>query len=120
MKLEYIALIASVISGLTAITTSLRAIGKSREIARDEAESRIKDCCRAGRCGYGKTSGQGSLRIYIISTVIWLVLSAGSAAPLYYKRWEKGADIWLLIWSLPLIFLFVLVSYIWSKALRHK
>lgn len=115
--LENMTLIASLISGATAITTSLRAVGKSREITRAQAETRIKDGCRTGGSSSGKPSGQGSLLIHTISTIIWLVLSIGFAVPLYHERWGNGIDIWLWIWISPYVLLLIAVFYIWSKAL---
>ena len=116
--LKNIALIASGISALTAVTTSLRALGKSRENLRNETESSLKTGCRIGS---GKTvrpnSKQNSLLIHLIVTVIWLVLSIIFAFSSLDQKWENGLDIRLFLWISPFIVLVITLLLIWRKVL---
>jgi ABC-type spermidine/putrescine transport system permease subunit I len=119
--LENIALIASVISTLTAVTTSLRALGKARENTRYDAESKIKTGLRIGN---NNTKQQNvrheSLSTHLISTIIWLVLSIVFAAPLFIRRWSDGVDILLFIWLLPFMLLCAVLLFIWRTILQSQ
>ena len=116
--LKNIALIASGISALTAVTTSLRALGKSRENLRYETESSLKTGCRIGS---GKTvqpaTKQNSLLIHFIVTVIWLVLSIIFAFSSLDQIWENGLDIRMFLWVSPFIVLVITLLLIWRKVL---
>ncbi len=116
--LKNIALIASGISALTAVTTSLRALGKSRENLRRKTESSLKTGCRIGS---GKTvrpdSKQNSLLIHFIVTVIWLVLSIIFAFSSLDQTWENGLDMRMFLWVSPFIVLVITLLLIWRKVL---
>lgn len=113
--LENIALIASVISAITALTTSLRALGRSRENMTDKSVSKLKTGCRTGcsKCT-GDTGRNSSLTIHLISTVIWFVLAIIFAVPAFTDYSAKG----LFLRSLPFLFLLLLILLIWRKAMR--
>ncbi len=116
--LENIALIASIISALTALTTSLRAVGKSREFSRYEMKT-VKPVCRASNY-YGKqpASEQKKLSQFILVTVIWYALSIIFAIPFYVKRWPDKIDIRLTLWFLPFLLLSIVIWIIWRKIAR--
>ena len=103
--LKNISLIASVISALTAITTSLRALGRSREedFPSSPIGLQLKD-----------------LRIHILVTIIWLGLSIIFAVPLIKDRLSHSPETSLL----PLIAPFTLVVFVcclvWWKALSLR
>ncbi|HDH05606.1 MAG TPA: hypothetical protein ENH01_07830 [Nitrospirae bacterium] len=119
--LESIALIASVISALTAVTTSLRAVGKSREYARYEALSKIKTGCRTGNCKAGRPPEKGgSLRLHFIVTVIWFVLSIVFVIPLIIHGLQSNKGIWLFFRILPFLLLAILLWFIWRKIILSK
>ncbi|MEN8263158.1 MAG: hypothetical protein ABFR82_06815 [Nitrospirota bacterium] len=118
--LKNFALIASVISGITAITTSLRALGKSRENLRNEAVSRVNTGCRIGECKTAKPSaGQGSLLIHVIVTVIWFTLAVACALPILHQQWEGVISIQLFLGILPFILLLIILCLIWWKIIQH-
>jgi ABC-type spermidine/putrescine transport system permease subunit I len=118
--LENIALIASVISTLTAVTTSLRALGKARENTRYDAESKIKTGFRTDNNTKQPNLRHESLSTHLISTIIWLVLSIVFAAPLFIRRWSDGVDILLFIWLLPFMLLCAVLLFIWRTILQSK
>lgn len=117
--LEKLSLIASVISGLTAVTTSLRALGKSRETLREEMKSRIA----SGSCiGSGKTikpsAGQHSLLIYLAVTLIWLSLSVIFCVPVIIQKWESATVVQLLLWFSPFALLGAILIITWWKVMH--
>ena len=116
--LENIALIASVISALTAVTTSLRAVGKSREYARYEMLSKIKSGCRTGT-GQPLKKGRGLL-IHFIVTVIWFVLSIVFVIPFIIHGLQSNKGTWLFPRILPFLLLLILLCFIWRKILLQK
>ncbi len=109
MLLDNIALIASAVSALTAVTTSLRALGKSRENARD--------ALKAGG-SIAQTSGKHGILLYIAVTIIWLALSAIFAAPVFIERWPDGMDTRFFLWFLPFVLLGIVLLIIWWKILH--
>ena len=115
--LENIALIASVISAITAVTTSLRALGRSRENMTDHNVSKLKTSCRTG-CfkSTGNTDRSSSLLIHLISTVIWFILAIIFAVPAVTDYSAKG----LFLLALPFLFLLMIILLIWRKALRFR
>ncbi|MBI5058059.1 MAG: hypothetical protein HZB61_15725 [Nitrospirae bacterium] len=117
--MENIFLIASVISALTAVTTSLRALGKSREYARDNSKSDIQDSCRIAGCGKQETKSPG-LWQHILVTAIWFVLSVVLALPSIIQRWQTHKGSALLLWVPPLLLLIVLLWYIWRKVFNTR
>ncbi|GBD95306.1 hypothetical protein BMS3Abin06_00171 [bacterium BMS3Abin06] len=119
--LENIALIASAISALTAVTTSLRAVGKSREYARCETLSKIKTGCRTGSCKTGQPLKKGGgLLLHFIVTVIWFVLSIVFVIPLIIHGLQSNKDTWLFFRILPFLLLVILLCFIWRKILLQK
>ncbi|GEM_PF-5382739 len=109
MLLDNIALIASAVSAVTAVTTSLRALGKSRENARDALS--------AGRGG-AHASGRHGISLYLTVTIIWLALSVVFAAPVLAEKWAGELDIRFFLRLLPFVLLGVLLCIIWWKILR--
>ena len=99
--LKNISLIASVISALTAITTSFRALGRSREddFPTHTAATRLK-----------------GLLLHLFVTFVWFVLSIIFAVPLIKEHLSTSL--------LPLTALFALVMIIccliWWKALSSR
>lgn len=119
--LEKLALIASVISGLTAVTTSLRAMGKSRETFREEMRARIASGSRTGSCKTIKTqAGQHSLLMYSVVTLIWLALSVIFCLPLLIGKWEGATNVQLLLWISPFALLGAILIAIWWKVLHPE
>ena len=117
--LENISLIASAISAVTAITTSLRALGKSRENADHEIKSNIRTGCRVGDIQRLKKPVQtNSLLIHLISTIIWFVLSAVFAMPLFIRKWAEGPDTGPILLALPFLLLFAVIILLWRNALH--
>jgi lysylphosphatidylglycerol synthetase-like protein (DUF2156 family) len=90
--LKNIALIASIISALTAVTTSLRALGRSRI---------------------------GNLSTYLIVTIIWYGLSILFVLPLLIQKLQKK-DEWLIPWILPYVILGIILWFIWQKITHSK
>ncbi len=119
--LENIALIASVISAVTAVTTSLRAVGKSREYASYEALSKIKSGCRTGSCkAIQPLKKSRGLLLHFIVTVIWFVLSIVFVVPLIIHGLQSNKGIWLFFWILPFLLLVILLWFIWRKIILRK
>ncbi len=119
--LENIALIASLISALTAITTSLRALGKSHENSRYELEYAAKAGCRiADYKANQSTAHQRSLLLYLVVTVIWFVLSVIFAAPFFIRNWSNRIDITLILSILPFLLLIIVLWLIWLKIMHPK
>jgi len=117
--LENIAFIASVISAITAVTTSLRAVGVSREYSRFECESRIKSSCRVGGPDAATpTSQRSSLRLHMFVTVVWYILSVVFALPLFVSRWSNGST--LLEGTAAFLLLAGLLVLIWRNVLIQK
>jgi hypothetical protein len=101
--IENIALIASGISALTALTTSLRALGRKRENSRD---------------GTGQL--RRTLRFYLMVTVIWVFLSIVFVTPVLYTKWmhEQHAGFFLMV-SPFFVFIVFLVVF-WKRVLNFK
>ena len=103
--LKNISLIASVISALTAITTSLRALGRSREtdFPSSPTSLRLKD-----------------LMIHILVTIVWFGLSMIFAVPLIKERLSGGPDTSLLPLIVPFALVVIVCCLIWWKALSFR
>jgi peptidoglycan biosynthesis protein MviN/MurJ (putative lipid II flippase) len=99
--LENILFIASIISALTAVTTSLRALGKKRESS-----------------GGGKNGLRRVLHVYLFVAIIWSFLSMIFAAPILYKKWvnEQIAGLFLPVLLFFVLFIFLVVF--WKKVLN--
>jgi hypothetical protein len=112
--LEKISLIASIISGITAITSSLRAVGASREFSRNEAVSKVKTSCRVGASSPSLTVSQRSnLKLHIFVTAVWYFLSVIFALPYYSLHWTGEIDAGILLLASPFIILAVIILVIW-------
>ncbi len=119
--LENIALIASVISAITAVTTSIRALGKAHENVRSNIKSGIATGCRLSNSETSKSFGSSSnLLTYVISTFIWLVLSIVFALPKFNPVWTNGFDTGLVFFLFPFVVLIILILFIWRKILYLK
>ena len=114
--LEKISLIAAIISGITAITSSLRAVGASREFLRNEAVSKVKTSCRVGTSAISSTLSQRSnLKLHIFVTSVWYFLSVLFALPFYSQYWTDEIDAGILLQALPFIILAVIILIIWTR-----
>jgi hypothetical protein len=118
--LKNISLIASVICGLTALTTSLRALGKSREDNRRDIQTSIETSCRVGNLNKRpENTAQGSLLIYLVVTMIWFLLSVVFISPYMYEFWIDGKITALILWLSPFLILTIALMIIWQKVKRH-
>jgi hypothetical protein len=116
--IENIALIASIISAITALTTSLRAIGVSKELARQKREDLIQTGCRLG--GNRPASQRQCLSMYLLSTVIWYCLSIAAAVPsVNIIRTEHGTAFVLAV-LIPFVVLILIISFIWINIMKRK
>ncbi len=113
--LENIALIASVISALTAVTTSLRAVGKSREDSRSDMMSKITEGCRIGSCRKNGSLKDRGLLLYLISTMIWFLLSVIFIVPVVANSLHGSRDVRLFLWISPFLALVILLGFIWRR-----
>ena len=100
--LKNISLIASVISALTAVTTSFRALGKSREedFPAGPAALRLK-----------------ALMLHLLVTVIWFGLSIIFAVPLIRERLVNAS---LLPLIAPFALVMIICCLIWRKAVSQR
>jgi hypothetical protein len=111
--LENITLIASAVSGLAAVTTSLRAIGVSREYSRTERESQVKSSCSVGCSKPAPPASQrSSLKLHLFVTAVWYILSVIFALPSLTGQ-ETGSG--LILWLLPFVLLAAVLIVIWHK-----
>ena len=118
--LKNISLIASVICGLTALTTSLRALGKSREEDRRDIQTKIKTSCRVGNFNKRQEStARGSLLIYLVVTIIWFLLSVVFISPYIYEFWIDNNTNAILLSLTPLLLLIIALMIIWQNIMRH-
>lgn len=118
--LEHIALIAAIISGLTSLTTSLRALGVSREQARREENQKISTGCRiSGYQPEPPASQRSSLRLHLFVTALWYSLSVLCSLP--YVVQEQG-DAGKRISAAFLLFLLLagLLALVWKKVLLKR
>jgi polyferredoxin len=118
--LKNISLIASVICGLTALTTSLRALGKSREEDRRDIETLIKTSCRVSSSNKRQeNTARGSLLIYLVVTIIWFLLSVVFISPYIYEFWMDGKINAVILWLSPFLLLTIALMIIWQHVKRH-
>jgi hypothetical protein len=117
--LENISLIASIICGLTAITTSLRAVGTAREYSRNDAAINLKTGCRIGNLASDPPPKQrSSLKLHLIVTVIWFILSVIFMAPIAMQKVSNGDTTWSLLIILSYLLLLIIVGIIWRMVKR--
>lgn len=119
--LETILQIASVVSAVTAVTTSLRALGKSREYSRYELEA-LKSRARLSHIEINQSpSLQKQLSLYRVVTLIWFVLSIIFAMSLLILRWKTQKDIWVLLLKLlPFLLLGIVLWLIWRRICAYN
>jgi hypothetical protein len=91
--LKTIALIASGFSALTAVTTSFRALGKSREYA--DRENKML---------------RRALFLYGMVTAIWFALSIIFALPLFVRDTAGISAVGISLRIVPFLFLFYLAA----------
>ncbi len=117
--LENISFIASVISALSALTTSLRAIGVSGEIRRSERAEKINTGCRIDSRQTEQTPKQRtSLRLHMAVTIIWYMLSFFFLIPFLMHKQTTAGNSGMIIWVSPYLLLLILILLIWKKVLR--
>ena len=117
--LENISLIASIICGLTAITTSLRAVGTAREYSRNDTAINLKTGCRIGSHASDTPPKQrSSLKLHLIVTVIWFILSLIFMAPVAMQKFSNGDTTWSSLIILSYLLLFIIVVLIWRMVKR--
>ena len=99
--LKYIPLIASIICGLTAITTAFRALGRSREedFPANPIGSRLKD-----------------LALHLFVTFVWFGLSIIFAMPYL----SSGQNTSLLPYISSFALVVIICCLIWWKALSQR
>ncbi len=98
-----IAQIASIISALTAVTTSLRALGKSREYSHLEPQAFRRH-----------------FSVFRLSVVIWYVLSVVFAVPSLSRSWTLEENVSLLLWAVFFLFITGLIFLIWRRIVYPK
>jgi len=117
--LENISLIASVICGITAITSSLRAVGASREFSRNEAASRIKAGCRIGTfISSSSVSQRSNIKLHIFVTSVWYTLSVIFILPFLAQYWMGELDSRFFLFALPFILLAAIILFIWTRVCK--
>jgi hypothetical protein len=106
--IETMAQIASIISAISAVTISLRALGKSREYSRYELGGSQSNALRK------------RLSLYPKVTIIWFILSIAFAAPVLIRRWASEKDVFLFVWIPFFLLLSFILWFIWWKIMFHK
>jgi hypothetical protein len=96
--LETIPIIASIVSAVAAFSTTLRALGKSREFSMLSKRTKFR-----------------MLFLYLVVAVIWYALSIIFIAPLCMKRWVNGQYMGLLPWVLVFLFLLIVLFLFWYR-----
>lgn len=121
--LNNLALAASIICALSAVSTSLRALGVSRDHARYDLDAKIKTGCRISEYKSAPLAPKrGSLRLHLFVTIVWYALSVIFALPLLIQGPSGRGDNGLLLWLLPFILLAAVLWFIWRaiKKSRHE
>jgi hypothetical protein len=101
--LKTIALIASGVSALTAVTTSLRALGKSREYA-DRDNKMLRR----------------ALFLYGMVTAIWFALSIIFALPLLVRDADGISALGIALRLVPFLSLFFILLCIWLRVVSTR
>lgn len=101
--LKTIALIASGVSALTAVTTSIRALGKSREYT-DREDTKLRR----------------ALLLYGVVTVIWFALSIIFALPLLIRDITGISAAGIFYRALPFLSLFIILLGIWVRVMSPR
>jgi len=117
--LENIALIACTISALSAVTTSFRALGASKEFSRRQSDSVLRTSCRiAGHTAQKPLPQRSNLRLYMSVTIIWYALSVIFSVPYVMNKTGSERSMWLFIWISGYLLLAILIALIWKKVLK--
>ena len=101
--IETMAQIASLVSALAAVTTSLRALGKSCEYSQQEPHVIRK-----------------KLSSYFAVTIIWFILSIMFIIPTLIQKWIDDKDILLSLWVLLFLLLGLVLWLIWRRIMFPK
>jgi hypothetical protein len=119
--IDQIAIVASVISAITAVTTSLRALGKSRGLQREELESLIKTSSRVSGHGSGiKRPQSKNIFLHLVVTIIWIALSIACTSPLWIPTGLPETETSLLPWISAYIILVLIICLIWFQVFRQR
>ncbi|MDO8281725.1 MAG: hypothetical protein Q7U10_03735 [Thermodesulfovibrionia bacterium] len=113
--MENISLIASIISALTALTTSLRGLGRFREESALDIETLKSDARLSGIKAEPVQSSNRNFFIYRLSTFIWFMLSILFAIPTLLRYREESYSLGIMIWASSFILLAVVLLLIWRK-----
>jgi hypothetical protein len=105
--LEVASQIASVISAVLAILTSIQALRITRNAA--TVGTRRSPQPRSGSPRVGR---------YRIITGVWFVVSIGFVIPTLISGWARERDIWLFPWVLPFLVLSLVLWLIWRRIAR--
>jgi len=114
---EKILLAGSIIAGITALTTSLRALGMSRREKLLQEIERLRTGSRLGNIESRPGKRHNILFQPIASTAIWFIISVAAAIPVIRASGES-ANIFLFI--SPFAILLLIVIIIWIKISRQK
>lgn len=118
--METIALIASLICGLTALTTSLRARGRSREVSRSQIISELSSSGRAEGIQARDITRKGHRpSLYLIVTLIWYGLAILFALPVMHRLYSAGETNKLIVLAAVLILFFLCSAVIWISFFRN-
>ena len=113
--MENISLIASIICALTAVTTALRGLARSREFPDHDIETLASSARLPGIKSKQTFSSSHNLFIYRLSTIIWFVLAVVFAIPTLLRLMDEVDDIGILIWALSFGSLAIIILLIWRK-----
>ncbi|MEW6601784.1 MAG: hypothetical protein AB1499_12505 [Nitrospirota bacterium] len=112
-------MIASIISALSAVTTSFRAIGVSKEFSHHQSDAVLRTSCRIAGLPAGQPVPQrSSMKLHIAVTIIWYLLSIIFSVPFLIHKTESGSSNWLFVWIAGYLLLTVIIYFLWKKALR--
>jgi hypothetical protein len=114
---EKILLAGAIISGITALTTTLRAFGMSRRDTLLQEIEKLGSGSRLG--GFRPPPDQGRNRFIqpLVSTVIWFIISVATSIPVMRAAGES-ANLFLI--ASPLAILLLSIMILWNKILRRK
>ncbi len=116
LMLENISFIASVICALSAVTTSFRAVGVSREYSGHDTGPDMSAASRIGEYRHDVPPSQrSSLKLHFIVTLIWFSLSVIFMLPVVMQKWEEGSMPWLTVITLSYIFILLILMALWKK-----
>jgi len=91
--MDNILIIGALIFGLTSLSTTLRAVGKSRESVRDNIDT-----------SHGRFSGE-NINLYLISTIIWYCISLLFLVPVIRNR--------SILFLIPHLVILLVIGLLW-------